>query len=78
MLPDKLLLYLRPEQGAAPTPLIDRATRKMAAAFRAASPSNRFWRGIHESCRPAVEEALRHILSEEAAARAIGAIRSGG
>ena len=42
------LLFIEPAQPASSAPLLDELTRKMAAAFRASTPSPAAWLGIHE------------------------------
>lgn len=41
------LLYVEPK-STSPVPLVDELTRKMAAAWRAATPDTDCWRGVHE------------------------------
>lgn len=41
-----MLLYIEPQSAPSAEPLIDEATRKMAAAFRAGVSGTR-WRGVH-------------------------------
>ena len=45
---ENYLLFIEPTQPASAIPLIDELTRKMAAAFRAATPSADSWLGVHE------------------------------
>jgi hypothetical protein len=47
MMSNEGLLYIEPTQPASTEPVLDHLTRKMAAAFRKAMPSE-WWQGVHE------------------------------
>jgi hypothetical protein len=61
MLYDKALLYIEPTQPASTEPVLDHLTRKMAAAFRKARPSECGSRGVHE-CVCGAESTSRDYL----------------
>jgi len=48
MISNEGLLYIEPAQLASAEPVLDHLTRKMAAAFRKAGPTEGGWCGIHE------------------------------
>jgi hypothetical protein len=48
MISDKGLLYIEPSQPASTEPVLDQLTRKIAAAFRQAGPTDGCWFGFHE------------------------------
>jgi glutathione S-transferase len=56
MISDHGLLFIEPEQTATPTPVIDRITRKLCAAFRQARDSDWASGGFHQCCCGAMSE----------------------
>ena len=57
------LLFIEPDQPASLTPLIDRLTRQMAAAFRRARPSDYVDFGFHTCSCGAESSCIEYFLS---------------